>query len=143
MHEFGQQIHEEQGHKTDCAYYLFCFLSSKNNNKRGGSDVFMVHGSFNWKKVNNGRQWFMMSENPWLSSTCILLVKLIHILMLEMYFVDKINLIIYVYENATNSSSLLWYDLLFQNNFTCYFAASPPKIFCSRSATDGNNFIFS
>ena len=58
-----------------------------------------------------------------------LLVKLIHILMLEIYFVNKIYLIIYVYENATNSSSLLWCDLLFQNNFTCYFAASPPRYF--------------
>ena len=31
----------------------------------------------------------------------------------EMYFVNKINLIIYGYENATNSSSLLWYALVF------------------------------
>jgi hypothetical protein len=31
-------------------------VSSKNKNKRGGSDVFTVHGFSNWKKVNDGRK---------------------------------------------------------------------------------------
>lgn len=44
------------------AYCLFCFLFSKNKNKRGGSDVFTVHGFSNWKKVNNGRKCAFLSH---------------------------------------------------------------------------------
>ena len=50
-----------------------------------------------------------------------LLVKLIHILRLEIYFVNKIYLIIYVYENAINSSWLLWSDLVFQKKIYMLF----------------------
>jgi hypothetical protein len=46
----------EYSESTHRAYCLFCFVSSRNKNKRGGSDVFTVHGFSNWKKVNNGRK---------------------------------------------------------------------------------------
>ena len=45
----------EYSETSDRAYCLFCFLSSKNKDKRGGSVVFTVHGFYNWKKVNDGR----------------------------------------------------------------------------------------
>jgi hypothetical protein len=31
-------------------------LSNRNKNKRGGSDVFTVHGFLKWKRVNDGRK---------------------------------------------------------------------------------------
>uniref|UniRef100_A0ACD5XAN1 Uncharacterized protein n=1 Tax=Avena sativa TaxID=4498 RepID=A0ACD5XAN1_AVESA len=45
--------YSESSHR---AYCLFCFLFGRNKNKRGGSDVFTVHGFANWKKVNDGRK---------------------------------------------------------------------------------------
>jgi hypothetical protein len=45
--------YSQSNDRADCP---FCFLSSRNKNKRGGSDVFTVHGFFNWKKVNDGRK---------------------------------------------------------------------------------------
>jgi hypothetical protein len=36
-----------------CAYYLFCFVFSKNIKKRGGYDAFTVQGFNNWKKLHD------------------------------------------------------------------------------------------
>jgi hypothetical protein len=46
----------EYSKDRDRAYCLFCFLSNRNKNKRGGSDVFTVHGFYKWKRVNDGRK---------------------------------------------------------------------------------------
>jgi hypothetical protein len=46
----------EYSKSRDRAYCLFCFLSNRNKNKRGGSDVFTVHGFYKWKRVNDGRK---------------------------------------------------------------------------------------
>jgi hypothetical protein len=45
--------YSESSHR---AYCLFCFLFSTSKSKRGGSDVFTVHGFVKWKKVNDGRK---------------------------------------------------------------------------------------
>ena len=37
------------------AYCLYCFVSSKNENRRGGSHVFTVDGFDSWKRVNSGK----------------------------------------------------------------------------------------
>jgi hypothetical protein len=44
------------------AYCFYCFLRSMNRNKRGGSDVFTVHGFNNWKKVNDGKKCAFLSH---------------------------------------------------------------------------------
>jgi hypothetical protein len=36
------------------AYCLYCFVSSKNINRRNGFDVFTIQGFDIWKKVNGG-----------------------------------------------------------------------------------------
>lgn len=41
---------------TNCAYCLPCFLFSKKPIGKSGSDVFVVKGFQNWKKVNNGNE---------------------------------------------------------------------------------------
>jgi hypothetical protein len=44
----------EYSESNGCAYYLFCFVSSKNIKKRGGYDAFTIQGFNNWKKVHDG-----------------------------------------------------------------------------------------
>jgi hypothetical protein len=47
--------------------------------------------------------------------------------MVKIFFVDKINLIMYVSQNATNSSSLPWYDLVSKKNLHAILHLCPPK----------------
>jgi hypothetical protein len=44
--------YSESSHR---AYCLFCFVASKNINRRSGYDTFTVQGFDTWKKVHNGK----------------------------------------------------------------------------------------
>ena len=45
----------EYSEAKDCAYCLFCFVSSNKENTRGGSRVFTVDGFDSWKRVKCGK----------------------------------------------------------------------------------------
>jgi hypothetical protein len=45
----------EYSEDKQCAYCLFCFVSSNKENTRGSSHVFTVDGFNSWKRVNCGK----------------------------------------------------------------------------------------
>jgi hypothetical protein len=84
------------------------------------------HGNFPKSMVKQSMVNHGNFPKSMVNQASFVFVELIHILMLEIYFVDKINLIMYASKNATNSSSLPWYDLVSKKKCMSFCSFSPP-----------------